>query len=816
MNNEIDVRNQYVRHFEDYFKCKIVSPHNSDGILITRDVSTLFEFKFDEDLKDRKTYSSILIQALYYLKKIENKGKIIPKSIFIGDKNSCFILPTNIFEKYLQDKDIDWTIPPSKAAKNNSKLLNEIINDQNISPYVQDINIKRLNINTIAFNIEDICKNNPIKKVKVNNHNMNVAFDYFDEYVLDTNKSLNINDRINLFFQCITDSINNFINPKDSNYLVNNLNFKKVKLKNTAKSFFEYYECENYTDSEKSELLSQQDRLIEDITRISKGEFYTPTVFADLAIEYLDKELGDNWRDEYVVWDCCCGTGNLTRDYKFKELYLSTIEGSDIESIEQAGYNPEAVKFQYDFLNDGIKPNLKIDILNDSKLPNGLKEVFKQKKKLLFLINPPYGANIGGIIDKNKNTTINNISKKMKLEGLNNSKNLYIQFLYRILIYNKVIPDILIGFFIPGLLYTGKQLSNFRKIFLSKFNYENGFLFPANEFSRDSNIDWGVTFAIFKSIDSKNNIKTNFNFDIIDDNYNNIGIKLIYNLDSGNNSLKDWLGKDPKNSTYIDCPKLSTALKVVETDKGQNIIKDSYGFFVNQNNTVYQNHNFIFLLSSGLSNKGSDGISITDENLFRCTTAFMARRLIKRTYIYDVDQYLPPNENHNEFEQFKYDSIVYSLFNNKSFQSSLRNVEYKGKKWNIKNHFFWLPKEYLIQFANEVEFKELIVDTRDEKERMMTNLIYGEKDYLYDKFSNDAKEILNTANYLLKESMEDRKLMNITNPEYHLNSWDAGYTQLKLVWKNDKFKKDFKEFRELYDNFEDRLRPLVYELGFLK
>jgi hypothetical protein len=52
------------------------------------------------------------------------------------------------------------------------------------------------------------------------------------------------------------------------------------------------------------------------------------------------------------------------------------------------------------------------------------------------------------------------------------------------------------------------------------------------------------------------------------------------------------------------------------------------------------------------------------------------------------------------------------------------------------------------------------------------------------------------------------------NDENHLKSWDAGYAQLKLLWKQY-YAEDFKEFRELYKNLEDRMRPLVYELGFL-
>ncbi len=84
---------------------------------------------------------------------------------------------------------------------------------------------------------------------------------------------------------------------------------------------------------------------------------------------------------------------------------------------------------------------------------------------------------------------------------------------------------------------------------------------------------------------------------------------------------------------------------------------------------------------------------------------------------------------------------------------------------------------------------------------------------IYDKLSPDAKLVLDKATELVEKSMELRQVM--ANEENHLNSWDAGYAQLKLVWK-EYFQEDFKEFRQLYKNLEDRMRPLVYELGFLK
>jgi len=43
----------------------------------------------------------------------------------------------------------------------------------------------------------------------------------------------------------------------------------------------------------------------------------------------------------------------------------------------------------------------------------------------------------------------------------------------------------------------------------------------------------------------------------------------------------------------------------------------------------------------------------------------------------------------------------------------------------------------------------------------------------------------------------------------------SDYAQLKLSWK-EYFKEEFEAFRKLYKALEDRMRPLVYELGFLK
>jgi TRAP-type mannitol/chloroaromatic compound transport system substrate-binding protein len=131
--------------------------------------------------------------------------------------------------------------------------------------------------------------------------------------------------------------------------------------------------------------------------------------------------------------------------------------------------------------------------------------------------------------------------------------------------------------------------------------------------------------------------------------------------------------------------------------------------------------------------------------------------------------------------------------------------------WDIKNEFFWMSKDQVKDLADENGYDNLYNDARTSNDRHVYKLLFGEE-RIYDKLSPDAKLVLDKATELVEKSMEIRQVM--ANDENHLDSWDAGYAQLKLIWK-EYFQEDFKEFRQLYKNLEDRMRPLVYELGFL-
>ena len=299
-----------------------------------------------------------------------------------------------------------------------------------------------------------------------------------------------------------------------------------------------------------------------------------------------------------------------------------------------------------------------------------------------------------------------------------------------------------------------------------------------------------------------------FEFDVLELNSDlqveNVGIKNLYNTDKVN-SLNKWY---EEKGVKTDFPGTTNGLNVVQKHKS-NFISGGLGWFYADSNTVEKNPTNVSLFTTAFSH--GQGKTITKTNFDKVIVSFTSRKSIKCDWRNMKDEYLVPDEGHEQFEQFKYDSLIYSLFHIHSFQTSIRQIEYKGQLWDIKNEFFWMSADRMKELADENGYDELYNDARTASDRHVYKLLFGEE-RIYDKLSDDAKAVLDKATELVERSMELRQVM--ADDHNHLDSWDAGYAQLKLVWK-EYFEEDFKEFRQLYKNMEDRMRPLVYDLGFL-
>ncbi|MDR1197705.1 MAG: hypothetical protein LBK94_01660 [Prevotellaceae bacterium] len=58
-------------------------------------------------------------------------------------------------------------------------------------------------------------------------------------------------------------------------------------------------------------IIERRDLLVPQDVRERKGSYFTPKIWVELSQKYIADVLGENWQDEYTVWDCAAGTGNL-------------------------------------------------------------------------------------------------------------------------------------------------------------------------------------------------------------------------------------------------------------------------------------------------------------------------------------------------------------------------------------------------------------------------------------------------------------------------------------------------------------------------
>lgn len=790
------------------FKCDgLIDIENKEG----RKLKILFEYKYNFDFNKKYDIAAVLIQVLFYLKKFEKAGHTLPNVIFIGDVNECFVMTTNALIKYL-DEDVDWNHAPSNAKFVNSELINKLISDENIAPFIFEIK-EGFNWKNVINEINKMTQNVQ-KHIDITEYNIESVYQYFYDRVLMKNNNYDTRDVVALFIGILTDSKNYYLHPKKKNTLVAQPLNKEFSVKSDVyKAFFNYFKNE-YSINEKRVFTGIADRLIDDTDRRRKGDFWTPTNWVHYAIKRLDETLGENWREEYVVWDCCAGTCNLTRDYKFKELYVSTLDSNQLTLGMK--YNKEATHFQFDFLNDEI-PMQNVLFNNNNKLPEGLLDAFRNNKKIVFFMNPPFLTSANRNETSKKGATTTEANKEMIKCGYGKSaQNTFAQFLYVIekLKREYDLSECHIALFSPTIFMSGGSFAKFRSHFLNDFEYLNGFQFQASHFA-DVSDNWGIGFTIWKSGVSKD--KENFVLDIcdvdkttygIESDIENKGQKCIYNIDS-EQSLRDWAKTPIKSLKTSDVPNLSSGIKIKNADnnRGRNF-KNAFGFINCGGNNVDQNAQMVAIFSSVYSN--GHGFGINKDNFLRCTCLFAARRLITANWMNWTDEYLAPDINNPNFEEFTNDSVIYSLFESKSNQSSLHNVIYKDKKWPpIKNEFFWMSHNDILNLADVNNNEECYNDALNSEDRYVYKYLQNVT------LSKEAQDVLDFANKLVKDSFKFRENFNIDNPNYQINNWDCGYYQLKALWK-DYMSNEFKQFRDLFNKLADKMRPQVYELGFLK
>lgn len=263
----------------------------SDGLMLR----LIIEYKFDEILSNTVARARVLVQVLFYLKRFEEEGLPLPNVIMVADKNECFVIHANDILGYL-DENVDWSIAPSSAADNNPFLIEKVAQNDAINPFIFTVG-PAFDLAQVVNRVKDLAMN--VKRyVRVTEHNIAQIFDYYSNNVLRDPDKLEPHQLVESFIGVILEPDEYYLHPRKKNVLVTK--FGEVSIFKDAFVFF------------------------------------TPTPFVDYAHSMLEKELGKDWKERYVVWDCCCGTKNLTRDHRHdrrldkragNEMHLQLQEG---------------------------------------------------------------------------------------------------------------------------------------------------------------------------------------------------------------------------------------------------------------------------------------------------------------------------------------------------------------------------------------------------------------------------------------------------------------------------------------------------------
>ncbi|EIJ42720.1 hypothetical protein BegalDRAFT_1846 [Beggiatoa alba B18LD] len=761
----------------------------------------LIDIRTDEiwfEAKDTGKYSSyaMFTQLLHYVQDALNKGETIPPFLAVIDTEKAALMKTADVLPFLEKKTVKWGKSASQYPK---EALAEV--SAHIGTHFVSFRIATHEEEFIST-VKEAIRSGDIIRTQITPDNLKQVFDKWVEMIGREIDGVPEEDYALLFFADIMHdgTVSTHTNlPAEllhkNNAPVFTLNGQLYELNNKEgyRRFWQIYhrppksEYRNY-------LLERRDSLIPLDERSFKGAYYTPLNVVEKAYDKLTEVLGKNWQKNYIVWDMCCGVGNLeVKHSNPRNIFMSTLDQADIDVMKATKTCVAAYRFQYDYLNDDITDEGKIDYSLTNKVPKELQLAIKEGKKILVLMNPPYGETGSGIAkgDTNKKgveqTQINN---SMQLGYA--SKELFVQFLSRIA---QEIPNVTLAMFSKLKYVNSPNFEKFRGIWNAE--YLGGFLVHSKVFDGLKG-DFPIGFLIWKTNQNakKKTSITEITVEVFDKKVQPIGEKRFYNSPS-NTYLNVWLDK-PETNDELALP-LSNAVKVSSNPRLKKSCNAMIGFLYASNNDLQHTGRETLVTSSIFTGGNGGGSYITPENLWQAAIIFSVRRLIKPTWLNDRDQFLQPTGELTD--EFKNDCLIWMLFNGSNLTASANDLEWNGKKWNIVNHF--------IPFTES----EVNAPARFESDFMVQ---YLKKK----KLSKEAKAVLNAGRELWQAYFAHTDVRSIRD-EFKLNRPDVGWYQIRNALKKRNESGDFvpvsfTEFETAYKELTEKLQPLVFELGFLR
>jgi len=769
-----------------------VSMHQSNRELLEQESLLWAEAK-----KGSSDLYKSITQLILTIGKARTFDTYLPPA-FLGafDGEKIAFIPYNDIQDIFYLNDFNWNVAPSNYETREFKIVNDKVKT------IIDLKALLFNYETDEVELKSFIKSNFIvgrfglTKTRIDKNNFVIIYNKWlqtvkptisvnwevakqkgvidgDFYLADllSEENITLKDKLFVVLKETKYKLNRHIDEYGA-FTSSTVEFTdKQKAHNQFWNKYERPPKEEYWDY----IINRRDLLVPQDVRERKGSFFTPQIWVELSQRYLTEALGENWQDEYYIWDCAAGTGNLltglTNKYK---IWASTLDKQDVEvmkeRIENGANLLEDRVFQFDFLNDDF-----------TKLPKPLQDIIndpEKRKKLVIYINPPYAeASTGlGRAFKNKVATENKTHTKYRHILGRASKEIYIQFLARIYFE---IPDCIIAEFSKLKGLQASNFKDFRLFFQSKLI--KCFIVPANTFDNVKG-QFPIGFKIWDT-----SIKDRFHKTIAKA-YHKDGVfletKNIYSFDKEKGNINDWL-------------------RQFRNINGSAII----GVLVGDAPDFQHNKSVCILNEKGIGHFFYFSLQLF--NLIPACIYFAIRQNIKSTWLNDRDQFLYPNSKWEKDAEFQNDCLAYTLFHGQNRISSKEGI----------NH--WIP------------FNEYEVDSRDEfKSHFMANFIQGklkpegDAELIQQKefrttpleFSEEAKAVFDAGLQLWKYYHKQPKC-NVNASLYDIREHFQGRNEKgKMNNRSDDetYTKLISILRDKLNILALKIEPKIYEYGFLK
>ena len=207
----------------------------------------------------------------------------------------------------------------------------------------------------------------------------------------------------------------------------------------------------------------------------------------------------------------------------------------------------------------------------------------------------------------------------------------------------------------------------------------------------------------------------------------------------------------------------------------------------------FTHQDFTALLSAPYGTAG--GMSITADNFEEYMIIHAVHRIPKLTWLNRNDQFMQPTKPLPP--EFISDAVIWSLFAPSNQTVSLRNVEYEGEVYRLKNNLFPFTLEELRRWKiSDADIRTQIFMARED--RFAATWIKNQK------LSAQALAVLSAGRELYKKFYAELSTLNVR--KWKIEDWDAGYYQVRMALGASLN----------LEALSDKLLPQIYELGFLR